>query len=56
MYMSTSSRQPNAKNCDYKCRGKYASVDINKDLDGTTSETLYIGMTSKIGLKVLFAY
>ena len=54
--MSTSNRHPNAKSWDYKWRGKYASVNIDKDLTDYKAETLYISITSKIGLNILFAY
>lgn len=56
MYASTSNSHPSKKDCDYKSRGKYASIDINKDLEATNSDTLYLALTSKVGLKILFAY
>mmetsp|Transcript_19260 Transcript_19260/g.17083 ORF Transcript_19260/g.17083 Transcript_19260/m.17083 type:complete len:127 (+) Transcript_19260:352-732(+) len=56
MFFSTTERKPSAKKCDYKCRGKYASIDLAKDLGNPTSEILNVAFTSKVGFKVFFAY
>lgn len=57
MCMSVQNKHPDPKDCDFKCRGKYASVDLKKDLNGVFVDTLlYISLTSKVGLKILFAY
>lgn len=55
--MSIQNKQPNRQEWDFKCNKKYASIDLKKDLGSPINDCLlYIALTSKIGMKILFAY
>ncbi|CAI2362456.1 unnamed protein product [Moneuplotes crassus] len=55
-YLSTSERHPTAKTCDYKFRSQYATIEVGKQIEPSSSEIASISFTSKIGFKIYFAY